>query len=164
MLILQSLTYIKRKWPNRQAHLQLCHRNTDILEKVLHWITLSNSIARKWLPKQVVTQASCKTTRTWHDFNNQGTKMILLSDELWLIANNSRSFSNWSKPIIRNNLGLCKGCQNLPYLELLKTLSWIEWYKNIDLAMKDLSNKLMIFGGDRKKGRILSFSGKRLFL
>ena len=114
--------------------------------------------------QKVVTQASCKTTRTWHDFNNQGTKMILLSDELWLIANNSRSFSNWSKPIIRNNLGLCKGCQNLPYLELLKTLSWIEWYKNIDLAMKDLSNKLMIFGGDRKKGRILSFSGKRLCL
>ena len=33
--------------------------------------------------------------------------MILLSDELWLTANNSKGFANGSKPIIRN-LGLCK--------------------------------------------------------
>ena len=32
--------------------------------------------------------------------------MILLSDELSLIANNSKSFANGSKSIIRNNLGL----------------------------------------------------------
>ena len=40
--------------------------------------------------------------------HQQGTKMIHLSDELWLIANNSKSFANGSKLIIRNNLGLCK--------------------------------------------------------
>ena len=32
--------------------------------------------------------------------------MILLSDELWSIANNSKSFANGSKLILRNNLGL----------------------------------------------------------
>ena len=34
--------------------------------------------------------------------------MILRSDELWLIANNSKSFANGNKSIIRNNLGLYK--------------------------------------------------------
>ena len=31
---------------------------------------------------EVCTHASYKTTRTWENFNNQETKMILLSDEL----------------------------------------------------------------------------------
>ena len=57
---------------------------------------------------EVCTRASYKTTRTWENFNNRGTKMILLLDELWLIANNSKSFANESKSIIRNNLGLWK--------------------------------------------------------
>ena len=57
---------------------------------------------------EVCTHASYKTTRTCKNFNNRGTKMILLSDELWVIANNSKSFANRSKSIIRNNLGLCK--------------------------------------------------------
>ena len=35
-------------------------------------------------------------------------KIILLPDEIWLIANNSWSFANGSKSIIRNNLGWCK--------------------------------------------------------
>ena len=43
--------------------------------------------------EEVRTHASYKTTTTWENFNNWGTKMIL-SDELWLIANNSKSFSN----------------------------------------------------------------------
>ena len=34
--------------------------------------------------------------------------MILFSEELSLIANNSKSFANGSKSIMRNNLGLCK--------------------------------------------------------
>ena len=34
--------------------------------------------------------------------------MSLLSDELWLINNNSKSFANESKSILRNNLGTCK--------------------------------------------------------
>ena len=54
------------------------------------------------------THASNKSTRTQEKFNNQGTKMIFLSDKLWLIANNSKSFENRSKWTIRNNLGLCK--------------------------------------------------------
>ena len=57
---------------------------------------------------EVRTHASYKATRTWDNFNNQGTKMILLSDELWSMANNSMSFANESKSIIRNYLGLYK--------------------------------------------------------
>ena len=57
---------------------------------------------------EVRTHASYKATRTWENFNNRGTKMILLSDELWSIANNSKSFANGSKLIIRNNLGFYK--------------------------------------------------------
>ena len=45
---------------------------------------------------EVCTHASYKTTRTWENFNNQGTKMILLLDKLWPIANNSQSFANGS--------------------------------------------------------------------
>ena len=56
--------------------------------------------------REVCTHASYKTTRTWENFNNQGTKKILLSDELWLIANNSKNFVNKSEPVIKNNLGL----------------------------------------------------------
>ena len=55
--------------------------------------------------REVYTCASYKTTRRWENFNNQGTKNILLSDEPWLIANNSKSFANRSKSI-SNNLGL----------------------------------------------------------
>ena len=45
-----------RKQLNRQAHLELCHRNPDILEKVLHQITLSNSTAGKSTLRQVIKQ------------------------------------------------------------------------------------------------------------
>ena len=58
--------------------------------------------------REVPTHASYKTTRTSENFNNQQIKMILLSDKLWLIANNSKSFANGSKSIIRNTLGLLK--------------------------------------------------------
>ena len=34
-----------RKRPNWQAHLELCHRNPDVLERVLNWIALSSSTA-----------------------------------------------------------------------------------------------------------------------
>ena len=56
----------------------------------------------------VHTHASYKATKTWENLNNQGTKMILLSEEIWSIANKSKSFANGSKLIIRNNLGLYK--------------------------------------------------------
>ena len=55
---------------------------------------------------EVCTHVSYKTTRTWESFNNRGTKIILLLDELWFITNNCKSFANGSKSIIRNNLGL----------------------------------------------------------
>ena len=44
--------------------------------------------------REVRTHASYKTTRTWENFNNQGIKLILLSDKLWLIANNAKGFVN----------------------------------------------------------------------
>ena len=56
---------------------------------------------------KVHTHTSYKTTKTWENFNNKGIKMILLSNKLWLIANNSKSFANGSKSVIRNNLCLC---------------------------------------------------------
>ena len=46
-------------------------------------------------------------------------------------------------------------------LELSKTLSWIKWYKNIDLARNHILNKLMMFGSERKNNKILQFGGKR---
>ena len=56
---------------------------------------------------KVRSHATYKTTRTWENFGNRGTKMVLLSDELWLIANNSKDFANEGKSM-RINLGLCK--------------------------------------------------------
>ena len=58
--------------------------------------------------KEVPTHISYKTTKKRENFNNQGTKKILLSDELSLITNNSKSFVIGKKSIIRNNLGLSK--------------------------------------------------------
>ena len=58
--------------------------------------------------REVHTHAIYKATRTWGNCNNQGAKMILLSDELWSTANNSKSFTNGIKSIIRNNLDLYK--------------------------------------------------------
>ena len=46
--------------------------------------------------------------------------MILLSDILWLIANNSKSFVNGNKSMIRNNLGLCKYPEIYPILNFQK--------------------------------------------
>ena len=74
-----------RKQPNWWAHLELCHRNPDILERVPNQIALSSC-------GEVCTHASYKTTRTWENFNNWGTKIILFPDELWLSASKSKSF------------------------------------------------------------------------
>ena len=41
--------------------------------------------------REVHTHASYKATRAWESFNNQETKMILLRDKLWLIANYSKN-------------------------------------------------------------------------
>ena len=53
-----------RKRPNRQAHLELCHRNSDILERVLNRIALSNSTAGKCAPMQVIKQPEHGRTST----------------------------------------------------------------------------------------------------
>ena len=55
---------------------------------------------------EVCNNSSYKASRAWENFNNQGTKMILFSDELCLIAKNSKSFAIRNKLIIRNNVGL----------------------------------------------------------
>ena len=57
--------------------------------------------------REVDTHASYKATRTWENFKNRVIKIILVSDELWSIANNSKSFASGSKSII-SNLGLYK--------------------------------------------------------
>ena len=62
-----------RKQLNRQAHLELCHRNPDILERVLNQITLSNSTAWKCAPMQVIKQpqngrTSTKKEQKWSSF------------------------------------------------------------------------------------------------
>ena len=71
---------------------------------------------------EVHIHASYKTNRTWENLNNQGTKMILLLDEIWLISNNSKSFANGSRSIIRNNLGLCN---NTLKFTLFRTFKYI---------------------------------------
>ena len=53
------------------------------------------------------THPSYKAIRTWENLNTWGSKMIFLSDKLWLIANHAKSLANLSKTIIRNNLGFC---------------------------------------------------------
>ena len=81
-------------WRKCQTHLELCDRNLDILERMLNQIVLFSS--------------SYKATWTRANFNSWGAKMILLSDELWLLDNNSKSFANRNKSLIRNSLGLFK--------------------------------------------------------
>ena len=108
---------------------------------------------------EVRTHASYKTTRTWENFNNQGTKMILLSSKLWLITNNSMSFANGSKSTTRNNLSLCKRSEIYLILEPSKTVTHLMVWKY--RFAKYMSKKLMIFGSNSKKGGVPSFSGKR---
>ena len=45
-----------KKRPNQWAHLELCYRNPDILERLLNWIALSNSTLGKFAPMQVIKQ------------------------------------------------------------------------------------------------------------
>ena len=56
MLTLQAWHTLK-EMTEPGAHSELCHRNPDILERVLNWITLSNSTVGKCAPMQVIKQA-----------------------------------------------------------------------------------------------------------
>ena len=84
------LSYILNETTKPVVHLELCHRNSDTMEKVLNRVELFNSNVGKCALMQV-NQVS-KTTITWESFHNQGTKVSLLSDELWLIDNSSKNF------------------------------------------------------------------------
>ena len=66
---------------------------------------------------EVCTHASYKTARTWKNFNNWGTKVILLRNEPWLQLTmisilyfliTSIFLQIGSKPITKNNLSLRK--------------------------------------------------------
>ena len=69
----------RRKRPNRQAHVELCHRNPDILERMLKWIMLSNSTARKCAPMQVIKQPE-------HGRTSRGEKMFQRNYDQQLIT------------------------------------------------------------------------------
>ena len=53
-----------RKRPNWLTHLELCHRNSDILEKMLHGIALSHSTVGKCTPMEVIKQPEDERTLT----------------------------------------------------------------------------------------------------
>ena len=99
--------------------------------------------------RELCTHASYKITRTWENFNNRGTKMILLSDELWSIANNSKSIVNQSKSIVRNNLGVCTHSNTDAYtvntVKFIRTafytehLWWLFLDSNLIFAMQILT-------------------------
>ena len=72
------------------------------------------------------------------------------------MANNSKSLLNENKSIVRKKLGLCEHSE----IYLKNIVMDLIVYKNIDLARKDMSNKLMVFKGNRK-GEILLLGGKR---
>ena len=91
---------------------------------------------------EVRTHATYKATRTWENSNNQGIKMILLSDELWSIANNSKSFANGIKLIISNNL---------PYLGLSKTLCIMDlMVQKYRFGKERYTKQINDIGNDRK--------------
>ena len=93
LLSLQALMYIPEHSQTSRNHL---NDATGTLtpyqgpDTMLNQITLSNSTAGKCAPK---------TTRTRQSFNQRGTKMLLLSDELRLITNNSKRIANGGKLI-----------------------------------------------------------------
>ena len=87
---------------------------------------------------KVCTYASCKTTRTWESFYNQGTKITLLSGKLWLIDFGDPSIcfdrggEGWFKKIHEvgkhspprlNPIGMCKNFSTpVQLLQWLATL------------------------------------------
>ena len=97
---------------------------------------------------EVHTNASYKTTGTWDNFNNEGTKMILLSDELWWWANNSNSFVTESLSIIRSNLGLCKHSEIYLKTFMNIVMGLMLWKYIFD--KERYIKQSMIFGSDRK--------------
>ena len=115
MLTLQPLVYIEGK---DQTDRPIWDYDTGTLASWKGCYTGSHYLTQLW-----GSAHPCRTTRTLENFNNQGTKMILLSEKPWLIANNSKNLANRSKSIIKNNLGLCTRSEIWKtYLELWKTV------------------------------------------
>ena len=69
---------------------------------------LENYLVKSWLKitknYKILVLLSLNTVYFFvrENFNHRETKMILL------LTNNSKSFANWSKSIVRNNLGFCE--------------------------------------------------------
>ena len=66
---------------NRQVHLELFHRNPDTLRRARHTAKPDHLIQVNYW--EVHTHASCGTASIWQSFKHWGTKLFLLSDELW---------------------------------------------------------------------------------
>ena len=72
-----------RKWPNQLAHLELCYRKPDILERMLNWIVLSSSTAGKCTPMQV-TQSIIMEGKKTCILHELGNKMqLVVCGALW---------------------------------------------------------------------------------
>ena len=115
-----SLVVYWRKRLNWWAHLELCHLTSCLrYETRPHYPTqLGGSVHPCKLKKQPKHGGTSTT----------GTKMTLISDKLWLIANNSKSFANRSKSIRRNNLGLCKhSCYNRSIYVILVSFNFVSY-------------------------------------
>ena len=76
MLALQALMYIEG---NDQTRRPIWNYATGTLAS---WKGCKLDCVIQLNCRKVHTHVSYKTTRTWENFNNQGSKMILLSDEL----------------------------------------------------------------------------------
>ena len=87
MLPLQSLTYFEG---NDRTGRPIWNNATETLTS---WKGCKYDCTIQPNCRKVHNHGNYKTNRTWETFNNQGTKMIILSDELRLTANNSKSFA-----------------------------------------------------------------------
>ena len=88
--------------------------------------------------------------------------MTLLSDELWSIANNSKSYANSSKSIKRNNLGLCK-CSYL----IWKFQKYFLGSNDIKIQFgkeRDIKQINDLWEWQKNLSLIPQFSGKRSYL
>ena len=98
--------------------------------------------------REVHTHVNYKTTRTWENFNNQGTKMTLLSYELWLISNNSRSFTNRSRSTFRSdrkNSRILSSGGKRSCLKYTLNACKLDWEENIfDFHVEPIAFKIKI--------------------
>ena len=78
---------------NQQGLLESCYSDPDTLIRVRRNAKPVLVIHCNYM--EMSTQASSETAKTWKSFNDQGTqKVLLISDELWLICN-SIIFASW---------------------------------------------------------------------